>query len=112
MGRGAPNFVSCVRLHVAPGAPRTTARRGRGGVVERPFPLQRNHHFPLRGRGTPGLRQGHSAPCPPEAHKTQRPPNLSWNGKDPWWARWSVVSRGFTTLSGSASRRARRAGGG
>ena len=40
------------------------------GVVERPFPLQRIHNFPLRGRGTPGLRQGHNAPCPPEAHRS------------------------------------------
>ena len=60
-----PSSARPVRLHVAPGAPRTTARRGRGGVVERPFPLQRIRNFPLRGRGTPGLRQGHNAPCPP-----------------------------------------------
>ena len=52
------------------GARGTTARRGRGGVVERPFPLQRIRNFPLRGRGTPGLRQGHNAPCPPEAHRS------------------------------------------
>ena len=38
------------------------ARRG-GGGVDRQFPLQRVHHFPLRvrrGRGTPGLRRGKS----------------------------------------------------
>ena len=36
------------------------------GVVERPFPPQRIHNFPLRGRGTSGLRQGHNA----EAHRS------------------------------------------
>ena len=39
-------------------------------MAEGPFPLQRIHNFPLRGRGTPGLRQGHNAPCPPEAHRS------------------------------------------
>ena len=39
-------------------------------MAEGPFPLQRIHNFPLRGRGTPGLRQGHNAPCPPGAHRS------------------------------------------
>ena len=39
---------------------RGTARRGGGGrgAWLRGHPLQRIHHFPLRGRGTPGVRQG------------------------------------------------------
>ena len=43
-------------------------------MAERPFPLQRIHNFPLRGRGTPGLRQGHNAPCPPGAHRSESSP--------------------------------------
>ena len=39
-------------------------------MAEGPFPLQRIHNFPLRGRGTPGLRQGHNAPTPREAHRS------------------------------------------
>jgi hypothetical protein len=49
---------------------RGTARRGRGNIYQWPFPLQRIHNFALRGRGTPGLRQGHNAPCPPGAHRS------------------------------------------
>ena len=73
-------YARPVRLHVAPGAPRTHMRvppreEAGAGVVDRPFALQRIRNFPLRGRGTPGLCQGHNAPCPPKAHRSAiRPP--------------------------------------
>ena len=46
-----------------------TLRQGHT-VVEMPFPLQRIHGVPLRGRGTPDVGQGHNAPFPRGAHRS------------------------------------------
>ena len=58
-----------VRPAVAPGAPHEEA-----GAIHTQWPrvisLQRIHNFPLHGRGTPALRQGHNAPCLPGAHRS------------------------------------------
>ena len=69
----------CRRGHRVP--PREEAGEG---VVERPFPPQRIHNFPLRGRGTPGLRQGHNAPFPPGAHRSPRGQNAERVEREIW----------------------------
>ena len=76
---------------------RGTARKDRGNtypMAARPSLLQRIHNFPLRGRGgrgTPSLRQGHNAPCPPGAHRSGI---HTWSSRTrTWQARTRATAR-------------------
>ena len=59
-----PNLCACACGAGGTAYSCTTREKVGAGVVERPFPLQRIHKFPLRSRGTTGLRQRHIVPCP------------------------------------------------